>query len=180
MKEIIINSANAQRTFAAEDDATLNEILDHDDVKAFFDADFEDIAENLVGLNDNEITDGIRGMILGASPENGAEVDIAMESVEVEDVRGNGGEEGTPGRVTVNTSGGLQSTVIDITNGVTTLYQAIYNDTVRARSGMNDTQLSSCVVVLNGDAVCAGALETTRLHDNDTITLNARAASIKG
>lgn len=178
MKEIIINACNgASRTFAAEDDATLREILAHDDVLAFFEADYDDIAANLEAFNGVGIQDGIRDMILNSQPETDTEVDIDLEGTDDEEAE-NSAEEGTPGRVTVNTSGGLQSTVIDIVNGVTTVREAVYNDAVRARSGMNDTQLSSCVIVLNGDTV--NNPESVRLHDNDTIVLNPRAASTKG
>lgn len=87
---------------------------------------------------------------------------------------------GREGVVTVYTSGGLQQTHISVINGETTLHNTIYNERVRARSGMTDTQLSNCIVLKNDVEVKASALKTTKVQDGDSIVLSPRVAHTKG
>ena len=178
MKQINVITNNGSRIVRVDDDANVEAILTSQEVQQWIDEDAEDILESFAEYNGIEVSPAIHDALLSACPGDNDTITLDIDSNE--DEGGNEAGTGAPGRVTVCTSGGLQSTVIDIMDGETTLRAAIYNDRVRGRSGMTDTQLSACSVMLNGNDVPANALENTILHDGDTITLNARAASIKG
>lgn len=185
MKNITLISSNGiSRTFAAADDDTLRDILSHQDVVDFFDAeDGDEVIENLSGMNDAMVAEGQRGMIVRSVPDDGDVFEIDLDSDQ------EAAEEGTdaadadtavPGIVTVITGGGMQSTNIPIIVGRTTVREAIYSDTVRARSGMSDAQLSNCTVTINQNTVNPSVLDSRTLSAGDVIALNPRTASTKG
>lgn len=84
------------------------------------------------------------------------------------------------GIVKVMTNGGMVGTNVEIIDGVTTVQEAIYSDLVKARSGMDETAISNCMVLLDGDTINANHLATRVLHSGDTIDLTPRFAASKG
>lgn len=172
-------------------DATVRDVLSLPQVREFFGTDDADeVCENLVGYNDSEIGDSIRGMILGSKVESDADIDIDLEgeedepAAEEEAAEGDAAADsavyanGRPGIVQVFTSGGSRSTSIPVVNGTTTVQQAVYNDTLRASAGMTDSQLNQHIVQLNGSVVqdLAGAT----VKHGDIITLTVRSAFKNG
>lgn len=177
MKEIVINGINgASINFAAEDNTTLAQICEHETVMAFFDEDADTIKENLLEMNGGDVS-AFRGSLLTAQPSDG---DSLLFDLDGEVEENNSGEDGEDGVVVVATSGGLQTTNVDIVCGRTTVHDAIYCDVVRARSGMTDAQLSNCTILLNEEEISDEVSRTRTLRNGDTITLSARAASSKG
>lgn len=84
------------------------------------------------------------------------------------------------GIVKVTTNGGMVSTNVEIEDGKSTVQDAIYSDIVQARSAMDETAISNCSVVLNGDVINANNIATRVLHSGDTIDLTPRFAATKG
>lgn len=194
--EITINALyNNSRIFNADNEVvTIADLCAHASVVEWFEAEPADIKDSLMSvhsdiINAPSITDSNFETIINLPLMDGMTLNFDMEAKEVQeeatDETENNPENAIPTRgeegiVTVYTSGGLQSTIVHITVGVTTVHEAIFNDTVRARSGMTDTQLSSCNINLNEVQVQPGELSTRVLASGDTITLHPRSASTKG
>ena len=141
-------------TFIANEGETFEQILEHDDVQEWFDNSDADC--------DDEIVNCISSI-------NGA------------DVEGNGATAaGASGVVIVSIAGGLQTARINITNGTTTLRDVIFNDTVRARSGMSDAQLSEATIQYKGTCYSGQQLSNVHVNDADIIELAPRVAATKG
>ena len=84
------------------------------------------------------------------------------------------------GIVKVTTNGGMVSTNVEIIDGKTTVQDAIYSQLVQARSGMDETAISNCMILLDGDTVTPNHIATRVLHSGDTIDLTPRFAASKG
>lgn len=84
------------------------------------------------------------------------------------------------GIVTVNTNGGMIETKVEIVDGVTTVMEAIYSAPVKARSAMDETAISNCSVILNGDVLSPNNIGTRKLKSGDTIDLTPRFTALKG
>ena len=84
------------------------------------------------------------------------------------------------GIVKVNTNGGMIETKVEIIDGVTTVMEAIYSDPVKARSAMDETAISNCSVILNGDVLSPNNIGTRKLKSGDTIDLTPRFTALKG
>ena len=185
MKEITIQSANGwERNFAIEDTDTLENLLTSQAVCEWFDAEPHDILEHLEGYDGTEVgeSQAVIRAILSAIPDEDAIVEIGLEVKEDDDDDKATGEdaEGTTGFVTVYTNGKLAHTAVQITNGETTVKQAVFNGRVRDVSGMCDAQLSGCPVFRNGQLVDAANLDHVKVHNNDEIVLGPPVANTKG
>lgn len=84
------------------------------------------------------------------------------------------------GIVTVSTNGGMVSTKIEIEDGVTTVRTVIYDPIVLNRAGMDDTAMSNCMVVLNGDIINPNNIHIRKLHAGDTLDITPRFVSKLG
>ena len=189
MKTITIHSNNnVSRTVACEDvngegkTTTIKDVCAYEAVCDFFDCDVEGIAESLIEVNGNEVSDGIRNIMLNSAVENDEDLvfDIDDDKEEATDAAQNEGAQTGAGICTVYLSGGLQTVNLDITVGQTTLNDVVHNDVVRARSGMSDAQLTSCTVFVNNEEVPAAAVAQRLVRDGDQITLSARPVHQKG
>ena len=188
MKTIIITDSNNETVNVQLADTnengnptTLNDLCESDAMTSLFDMEADDIKQEVTELNETAIPDTFRRQMFGAELEDGATVTLDIEFVnKPQSEGGDNAAEGTPGTVTVCTSGGLNSCTVAITNGRTTVRQAIFNDTVRQSSGQNDTQLSSCSVMLNEVAVDPSVFDTRTVNNGDVITLTVMAAHTKG
>lgn len=178
-------------TFAAEAGETLAQILEHQDVIDYFEnSDAEpgtDIEDYIVEINDADVEDNptVIRMLLRAAVQNGDSISFAFEAgrddAEQLDNAVNGNDAaGAEGVVIVSIAGGLQTARINITNGVTTLQAVIFNDTVRARSGMTDTQLRDATVSYKGRIVSYNEMSAIRVSDADIVELAPRVAATKG
>lgn len=87
---------------------------------------------------------------------------------------------GTEGIITISLSGGLHIIHMRITNGVTTVHNAVYSTDVRTRSGMTDTQISNCAIEYNGFKMDERAMRGKTVYNGDVITMVAHVASDKG
>jgi len=191
--------ANGNLTvFAATAGETFAQILQHPDVKEWFEAGKdlddddieagEDIVDYISEINDEDVegNDTIINMILRGNAQDGDSISFNFyANTDAEDmanqVGGNGDEaEGASGVAIVSIAGGLQTARINITNGVTTVRAAIFNDTVRARSGMTDRQLEEATVMYKGRLLSANEMQTVRVYDADIIDLAPRVAATKG
>lgn len=177
--EVIIKSQNATRNFNFNEGTTLEQLINHDSVQEFFGAEPADIKESLTEIDGAAVSDAVKPYIISAALRDGMTVTFDLESEE-SDAPAAAEAASEDGVVTVYTSGGLQTSIVQIKVGVTTVRDAVYNDTVRARSGMTDTQLSNCVVTLNEEELTPAMVNSKTLSSGDVITLTARSASTKG
>lgn len=177
--EVIIKSQNATRNFNFNEGTTLEQLINHDSVQEFFGAEPSEIKESLTEIDGAAISDAVKPYIISAALRDGMTVTFDLESEESDapEAAESASEDGV---VTVYTSGGMQNSIVQIKVGVTTVRDAVYNDTVRARSGMTDTQLSNCVVTLNDEELTPAMVNTKTLSSGDIIILTARGASVKG
>lgn len=179
--EVIIKSTNATRNFSFDNGTTLEQLIAHDSVQEFFGAEPSEIQESLVEIDGAAIAEAVKPYIISAALRDGMELTFDLESEENDEHNDETAQSNeTEGIVTVYTSGGLQNTIVNISVGVTTVREAIYNNNVRARSGMTDAQLSNCVVTLNDEELTSAMVNTKTLASGDVITLTARSASTKG
>lgn len=194
MKNVTIYDANNNTLNLEVSNGTIvADLCEIDEVQEFFDIhDTEELKAAFEQLNGEQIPSSLRSTILGALVEDGATYHFGLESADEEEDE----ESGTPpvapvvpeedrdiprrGMVTVETSAGLQSTNVAIDVGVTTVHEAIYNDAVRARSGMTDAQLSSCVIMIGEDEVSQEEAHERVLNSGELISLNIRVASKGG
>ena len=188
----VISSNDVQRTVACEDinaqgrQTTVRDVCSDPAVLAFFNVEQADaVAEAIDELNGNEITDGIRSIILDSAVQDDMTISIDLEAdAEPEDGAdqqdgANNAQTGV-GVCSVLIGGGLQSVNLEIELGRTTVQDVIHNDRVRARSGMTDAQLSSCSVFINNVEITANAIPQRLVNNNETIVLSPRAAHTKG
>lgn len=188
----VISSNDVQRTVACEDinaqgrQTTVRDVCADPAVLAFFNVEQADaVAEAIDELNGNEITDGIRSIILDSAVQDDMTISIDLEAdAEPEDGAdqqdgANNAQTGV-GVCSVLIGGGLQSVNLEIELGRTTVQDVIHNDRVRARSGMTDAQLSSCSVFIDNVEITANAIPQRLVNNNDTIVLSPRAAHTKG
>lgn len=180
-------------TFVANPGETFEQILNHEDVQAWFnesdadaDADITDCISDINGA-DVEGNEDVINLLLRASAQDGDNITFTFTAnTEDEDLdsvlnrSGNAAASGAEGVVIVSIAGGLQTARINITNGVTTVREAIYNDTVRARSGMTDSQLDGATVMYQGRLLSNNDMASIRLNDADIIELAPRVAATKG
>ena len=188
------DSADILTTFIAEEGETFNDILNHEDVQAWFDnsdADPEDsIEECISSINGADVggNEAVIDLMLRATAQDGDEIvfDFEVENEENETLdnainrEGAAAAAGASGVVIVSISGGLQTARINITNGTTTLHDVIFNDTVRARSGMSDSQLAQATIQYHGTCYSGDSLYNVRVNDADIIELAPRVAATKG
>ena len=182
-------------TFIANEGETFEQILGHDDVQEWFDnsdADCDDEIVNCISsINgaDVEGNDTVIEIMLRATAQNDDEIsfNFVVDNDENEDFdatinrEGNGATAaGASGVVIVSIAGGLQTARINITNGTTTLRDVIFNDTVRARSGMSDAQLSEATIQYKGTCYSGQQLSNVHVNDADIIELAPRVAATKG
>lgn len=177
-------SANAGETFA--------DVLGHQDVLDWFEAspDYEagdEITDSIVGINDADVegNDAVIDMLLRAAVQDGDSITFDFEAATAAADAGldnaiNGGTSGAEGVVIVSISGGLQTARINITNGVSTIREVLFNDTVRARSGMSDSQLREASVLYKGQLISYNMMDSVRVNDADIIELAPRVAATKG
>ena len=193
MFEIQINANNETRTVAVEEigaggrATTLVDVFGMDAVQEFLGVGVEDICEAVEELNGTAVPDAFRATLLGAAITDDMTVTVDIdidtneeEGADDEEEHGADSAVGTPGVATVYTSGGLQATNIEITCGVTSLRDAIYNDCVRSRSGMSDAQISNCDIMVNDSVVPADKLDLVKCNNGDRIVLSIRSCHSKG
>jgi len=200
MKNVTIYDVNNNALNLEVSNGTLvMDLCARGDVREFFDIyDTDELKAAFEKLNGEQIPSFLRSTILGALVEDGATYHFGLESVDEDedDYEDEDEESATPpvapavpeadrdiprrGMVTVETSAGLQSTNVAIDVGVTTVHEAIYNDAVRARSGMTDAQLSSCVIMIGEDEVSQEEAHERVLNSGELISLNIRVASKGG
>ena len=199
MKNVTIYDANINALNLEVLNGTIvADLCESDEVQEFFDIyDAEELKAAFEKLNGEQIPSFLRSTILGALVEPGATYHFGLESAEEKHYYEDEDEESdTPpvapvvpeedrdiprrGMVMVETSAGLQSTNVAIDVGVTTVHEAIYNDAVRARSGMTDAQLSSCVIMMGEDEVSQEEAHERVLNSGELISLNIRVASKGG
>lgn len=189
----VISSNDVQRTVACEDinaqgrQTTIRDVCADPAVLAFFGVEqASQVADAIDELNGNEITDGIRSLILDSAVQDDMTVSVDLEAdAEPEADEGAQNGEAAPqnggyGVCSVLIGGGLQSVNLEIELGRTTVQDVIHNDRVRARSGMTDAQLSSCSVFINNVEITANAIPQRLVNNNETIVLSPRAAHTKG
>ena len=178
-------SANAGETFA--------DVLGHQDVQDWFEAspDYEpgdDITDSIVEINDADVegNDAVIDMLLRAAVQDGDSITFDFEAAtantdaDLNDAINGAGASGAEGVVIVSISGGLQTARINITNGVSTIREVLFNDTVRARSGMSDAQLREASVLYKGQLISYNMMDSVRVNDADIIELAPRVAATKG
>ncbi len=202
MKEVIVKSANnVTFNFVAADTDTVKNICEHNSIIELFGEDVDTIKNALAVYAGNPIpaASAFRDMILASEVTSGLVLEFDLEAerhltgethTEAEEAEEDEGyfydrvsarpSAGSTGIVTVATSGGLQTTNVDIINGITTIKQAISAEKVKARSGMSEAQISSCNILFNGEQVTAEFADSKVLYSGDTICLTARVASSKG
>lgn len=190
----VISSDDVQRTVACEDinaqgrPTTIRDVCADPAVLAFFGVEqASQVAEAIDELNGNEITDGIRNLILDSAVQEEMTVSVNLEADGEDDDDDGAGQNGEAapqnggyGICSVLIGGGLQSVNLEIELGRTTVQDVIHNDRVRARSGMTDAQLSSCSVFINNVEITANAIPQRLVNNNETIVLSPRAAHTKG
>lgn len=190
----VISSDDVQRTVACEDinaqgrQTTIRDVCADPAVLAFFGVEqASQVAEAIDELNGNEITDGIRSLILDSAVQDDMTVSVDLEANGEDDDDDDAEQNGTAapqnggyGVCSVLIGGGLQSVNLEIELGRTTVQDVIHNDRVRARSGMTDAQLSSCSVFINNVEITANAIPQRLVNNNETIVLSPRAAHTKG
>ena len=176
-------SANAGETFA--------DVLGHQDVQDWFEAspDYEagdSITDCIVEINDADVegNDAVIDMLLRAAVQDGDSITFDFEAPTANTdanldnaINGTSGAEGV---VIVSISGDLQTARINITNGVSTIREVLFNDTVRARSGMSDAQLREASVLYKGQLISYNMMDSVRVNDADIIELAPRVAATKG
>ena len=181
-------------SFIANEGETFQDVLNHQDVQDWFEAaDKEygdEIEDYIVEIDGADVEDNstIINIMLRATVQDGSSItfDFIANTEEDEDLNeainreGGAAASGASGVVIVSISGGLQTARIDITNGVTTLRDVIFNDTVRARSGMTDAQLREATVLYQGQLKSGAELDCVRVNDADIVELSPRVASTKG
>lgn len=190
-------------TISVSEGTTFESVLRTEEAQAFFeasDADPDDsitdyVSEiNGVDVEDNE---SLLNMLLRSTATDGDTIEFSFmvdeddddedEGEEGEGSQTNGGTAtGARGVVIVELGGGLQTARIDITNGATTVREAVFNETVRRRSGMNDEMLNACTIrVIGGGSagnyISGSELDNTRVTDGQVIEVNQRrVAATKG
>jgi hypothetical protein len=193
--ELVLRSTDGHERIVVFDASKdkLADILAFDSVIEFFCAEnAQQVIDHLVEVNGNAVNDSNKSIFLTCLLSNGFSVTVDLESIDEDTEDQNAAAENcaedTPaaapspleGFVLVRTSGGLQETRVVIKIGETTIKDAIYNDNVRARSGMTDAQLSNCTVALNGVAVTDNLLAVKTLQNGDVLMLNVKGAHDKG
>ena len=183
------NANNATRTIAVEEIGangkapTLVDVFGMDAVQDFLGQDVDNICEAVEEINGTAVPDAFRSTLLNAAITENMVVAVDIDVTPEEDEGAQNeaeSEVGAPGVATVYTSGGLQATNIEITCGVTSLRDAIYNDCVRSRSGMSDAQLSNCDIMVNDSVVSADSLDLVKCNNGDRIVLSIRTCHSKG
>lgn len=196
---IVTDSENC--TFVANPEDTLYDICSHADVISFLGQNAEgvtienadDALEHLVSLNGNTIPVELRPFVIKTpvSPDMTIAFDIDTNNFtgdqdapkqEAADGDAPADAEAAPeqpqvreGVVHVETNGGMQDTIVPIKVGITTVYEAIFTDKVRLKSGMTDAQLSAAGVLYNAVGLPDNLIKTQTLQDGDRITLTARS-----
>lgn len=194
---IVTDSENC--TFVANPDDTIYDVCSHADVIGFLgqNADgitienADDALEHLVSLNGNTIPVELRPFVIKTpvSPDMTIAFDIdtnnfAGEQTATEEAADGAAAapEAAPaepqvreGVVHVETNGGMQETTVPIKVGITTVYEVIFTDKVRKKSGMTDAQLSAAGVLYNEVGLPDNLVKTQTLQDGDRITLTARS-----
>jgi hypothetical protein len=197
MATITINffdSNDNMTSFSALQGETFAQVLGHDDVQAWFEAspDYEagdNILDSIVEINDADVEGNaaVIEMLLRAAVQDGDSItfDFVAATAAADEgldnaINGGAAASGSEGVVIVSISGGLQTARINITNGVATIRDVIFNDTVRARSGMSDTQLREATVMYKGQLISYNQMDSVRVNDADIIELAPRVAATKG
>ena len=189
-------------TITVQEGTTFEAVLEEEDAQAFFEASDadpdDDIKDYISEINGVDVEDNetLRDMLLRSTPTDGNTIEFSFMVDEDEDEDEDGADEGSQtnggtatgarGVVIVELGGGLQTARIDITNGATTVREAVFNETVRRRSGMNDEMLNACTIrVIGGGSagnyISGSELDNTRVTDGQVIEVNQRrVAATKG
>ena len=180
--------------FIANEGETFRDVLNHEDVQEWFDAaDKEygdDILDYITEIDGADVSDNeaVINIMLRATVQDGSSISFDFiadteDDEELDDAinrEGGAAASGASGVVIVSINGGLQTARIDIINGTSTLRDVIFNDTVRARSGMSDAQLREATIMYKGQVKGGCELDSVRVNDADIIDLSPRVASTKG
>jgi len=189
----LFDSNDNMTAFAVTAGKTFAEVLNDQDIQNWFEAspdyeDGDDIRDSIVEINDADVegNDAVIDMLLRAAVQDGDSITFDFEAATAEededlDNAVNGANvSGAEGVVIVSISGGLQTARVNITNGVSTIRDVLFNDTVRARSGMSDTQLREASVLYKGQLISYNQLDSIRVNDADIVELAPRVAATKG
>lgn len=179
--------------FSANSGETFADVLGHQDVLDWFEAspDYEagdEITDSIVEINDADVegNEAVIDMLLRAAVQDGDSITFDFEAAtaaadeDLDNAINGGNASGAEGVVIVSISGGLQTARINITNGVSTIREVLFNDTVRARSGMSDAQLREASVLYKGQLISYNMMDSVRVNDADIIELAPRVAATKG
>ncbi len=188
----LFDSNDNATAFAAQQGETFEQILQHEDVQNWFESspdyeDGDDITDYIVDINgaDVEGNDDVIALLLRATVQDDDCITFSFEAARAAREAANldaaaNGDGSAEGVAIVSISGGLQTARVNITNGVTTVRQAILTDAVRARSGMSDAQLRDATVIYKGRLLSSNDMDSIRLEDADIIELSPRVAATKG
>ena len=178
--DVAIDAVNADNK-----PTTVADVCEMPEVLEFFViADEDDRADavksNLAELNGTEVPEGLRNIVLNSAVSDGDVLKFDLEGEEAVEEEEKATEEHKTGNVKIYVDGGLSSVDINITEGVTTLANAIYNDVVRHKLGdIDDARLSGYMAMVNGDAVAQPNWADRKLRIGDEIMLNASASYSK-
>lgn len=188
----LFDSNDNATAFAAQQGETFEQILQHEDVQNWFESspdyeDGDDITDYIVDINGAGVegNDDVIALLLRATVQDDDCITFSFEAARAAREAANldaaaNGDGSAEGVAIVSISGGLQTARVNITNGVTTVRQAILTDAVRARSGMSDAQLRDATVIYKGRLLSSNDMDSIRLEDADIIELSPRVAATKG
>lgn len=198
----LLDNANNTKTILAEAGATYEDILHMDavydilnDATPSYDPD--DTDEYLVAIGGDNVQGSarVRKALLEQEASDGDTIEFDTEFDMDEDdtaeelgvdqtapaATANGTMSSATGHVFVRVAGGLVSVKLEITPGVTTVYEAIHHQAVKLRTGYSDTQLAEATVNVNGVFYNTDAeRREAKLKDADVVDMNPRVASTKG
>lgn len=196
----LLDNANNTKTILAEEGITFEDILHLDDVYDILDNanpsyDPDDVEDYLVAIAGNNVQGSarVRQALLADEAQDGDTIEFDTEfDMDEEDTAeelgvdqtaaaANGTMSSATGHVFVRVNGGLVSVKLEITPGVTTVYEAIHHQAVKLRTGYSDAQLAEATVNVNGVFYNTDAeRREAKLKDADVVDMNPRVASTKG
>ena len=190
IKITLLDNVNTTKTVLVEPGTTFEEILEMDQVRELCDPDDpKDVATSIAGTNISD-SPRLKRIMLGESAEVGDTIDLDVEFPEDEeelaedlgvDQSSDATTNSATGTVIVLISGGIISVKLNITPGRSTIQDALTNDAVIARSGMNAAALADATVRVAGAYYeSAESRRTTVLQDGQVIEVNPRQSSNKG
>lgn len=186
----LIDNVNTTKTLLVSPGTTFEEILEMDEVIELCDP--EDPKDAVTSIAGNNVSDSprLKRIMLGETAEDGDNIDLDVEFPEDEDQlaedlgvdqSADAATNSATGTVIVLISGGIISVKLNITPGRSTIQDALTNDAVIARSGMNAAALADATVRVGGayyDTV--ESRRNTTLQDGQVVEVNPRQSSNKG